>query len=276
MADYRAVKLMHCWNEYCFKAADIGCFVDVLVVWWWGGGWWAYCSSNGNQCWGGWGWGWWVRELMTYKVPDAVTSIVIWDWWNGWSSGGAGTNWWNSCFGTLVWYWWWGGWNWWAGGKAWWNWWGSGGSYNSWNLNWWAGCPYYWQRGGGVTCGNTIWGGGAWAYWLSSRNQAAWGCWYLSDIIWVWVGGWWAGNGAWGCWWGGCRCQDASFYGGWGWWSWPWWKTCWCKWYQWLVVVRYATDWSYWISCATGGTVSTCGNYTIHCFTEDWTFCIIS
>ena len=48
------------------------------------------------------------------------------------------------------------------------------------------------------------------------------------------------------------------------------------SWCPWIAVVRYKTDWSMWINCATWWCVYCCNWYTIHCFTSDWTFCIVS
>lgn len=273
---YKVIKAMNNWNEYCFGSwwEDLH-FVDVLVVWGWGGGWWAYCSSSGNRCWGWWWWWWLVKEIMFYKLPDTSINVVIWACWRGQSTGN-GTTWWNTCFGSIIWYWgwYWGGWwnDWWN----WWNWWWAGGTYQSTTRYWWRWCPG-WSPWAFNVNENYWWCWWWWNSWLTSRTQACGANWYLSEIIWVWVW-WWGGSSwwGWGCWWGGWTCQNATFY--WWWWggSAYWWRTCWCDWYQWLVVVRYPNDWSYWIKCATGGTVSTCWDYTIHCFTSNWTFCIIS
>jgi hypothetical protein len=52
------------------------------------------------------------------------------------------------------------------------------------------------------------------------------------------------------------------------------------NWCQWIAIVRYPTDWSYWITCATWWTVTTCTinwvEYNIHTFTSNGTFTIVS
>ena len=212
---------------------------DYIVVWGGGG-------------WGNW-WGWWgavcVWEIFTGCDTFCAT---IGNWWGNNAGWGASSLWTIQANG------------WWAGGTPW----GTSGSWcwGGGNMSWayWGGWGASWNW-----CGPTSWHWGAWWTWI---------CWY-------WWGGWW---GASWTWWAGTD----------GWWngaSWTWQNgfpavNCWWGWggkyfssrtggagAPWLVVVCYKTDWSYWFSVATWGNCCyECNWYCIHCFTSNWTFCIIS
>jgi hypothetical protein len=66
---------------------------------------------------------------------------------------------------------------------------------------------------------------------------------------------WWWGGGAYWC----STYSQASC---------AWWDWC-----QWIVILRYKTDWSCWISNQSRWwTKTTCWDYTIHTFTDtSWT-----
>ena len=261
--------------------------IDLLVVWWWGG-WGRWCSY---QWWWGW-WGGWVAFYNAYNTSESSFCVKIW----AWGCGGVSDNWGNWCpssFGNII-AWWWGGWGKgccaeWNSWANWW-WWGSAPSrdrcWGAWYSNsnivwhwWWPSCHFsMWQAA-------WLWQGGQWGSPLAN--------WISSTVVneWLWVSIWWCniivsvggGGGRWTCscctptHWSMCQCY----------WSWWWWGVggsadccCWNDGKWWVVIVAYPADWSYWYSCATGGTV-TCGTlgdktYCIHTFTEDWTFCIVS
>lgn len=282
---YKCVDEIQTWSWYN---------IDVLVVWWWWSGWWSkYINSrNWYPNWWGWGWGWWVIEVLKgsfWNFYGNSVCVQVWcaSWWcNRWC---------DSYFGALkaCWGWKWGRWRysdpWEDGSTTWWSWWGWGTCPWSWNqwcpwISWqwyaWAdACPWQWAW----------WGWWAWwpAIWCN------WGIWYLSCITWTptyygWGWGWgWHSSDAcawvWWCWWWWpwAYCwwvvnnKCGTYYWWWGWgatcdsWGWPW--------YQWIVIVRYPTDWSYWFTTATWWNCCvTCNWYKIHCFTSNWTFTIVS
>lgn len=286
-------------------------FADVMVVWWWGGG-----GTTCNALWWWWGWAWWLAIRCRLYLPDNSYTVVVWAWGYWWTSGTNGCNWGTSCFWCLVQLnWWWGGGSqcWtsrnWANGWSWWWWYG--------NTGW--SCPAYWWLANAYSSTWRWWNQWWSAYYLCSWYSCKWwwGWWYgrpwysnaryQLDLNWCYVdcytGYWWYwyyGNFCWAnaCyawwwgWWGGCGC-----YWWWNWasvsccvwmsattyWSWWWWGCCrygWWNWRQWIVIVRYPSDWSYWINCATWWTVTTCTidwtEYKIHKFTTNWTFTIVS
>ena len=265
----------------CIDAIEAGwgwCYVDLLVVGW---GWW-------GDSFAGWGGGWFI-ELSKYQI-DGGYGIDIWMWGAIWC------NWWDSHFGEIIAYW--GGAWWWCAGGSWW--WGWCSSCTGINQGWDA-CTYkinwtvytWWHSGGAATswCNNrdNWWWGWWWAgaiWGCRTSNCYSWSCggaWLFSDIsgeccqyAWWW-GGWscctattWGAWGAWG--WGSWRCWscDATYYW-WWWWGNGCSHTAWC-WYQWIVIVRYPTDWSYWITDWEWGCKYVCGDYVIHCYTEWWFF----
>lgn len=258
-------------------------YVDVLVVWW---GWW----------WLGWWWGWgWV--LICQNVGILLWSsydITVWCWWcwlcytKSWEC----SKWGNSKFSSITALWWWGwgscynviwGWvDWWSGWWAWPNWqcqtiawkWAEGMWCDGWvPWNYWGGWWWWaWVQGSWVTCNGCLW----WNGWNWKQSDISWqNCYY-----WWWWGGvsfnnmprscWWLGG--WWAWWirwnGNIWCSATSYW-------WWWWggATCWWNWYQWIVIVRYKTDWSCWISNWNWWVKYTCWAYTIHCFSAVWTFC---
>ena len=285
-------------------------YIDILVVWW-GAAWWS-TGATLSSAWGGWGWGAVIETKFMVEVWCSYCAKV-WAWgvpicyasncctWNQWCS---------SSFWNIVAIWW--G----AGGQdfcgsanyAWWlpnrwcNWaWGGGATYRNtccMSISWyWLA---WWKGGTGASCRSWWggWAGGDGSAWWGLSN-ANWWIWISSDISWEtqrygWWGGWgskcasatYIGHGmCWG-WDGWCCCNwcqpwcNATYYGWGGWGAWQgncagyytWWRWC-----QWIVIVRYANDGSYWINSATGwNTCYECNWYCIHCFTSDWTFTIVS
>lgn len=230
--------------------------IDFLLVGW---GWWGGINNVGsgmNAIWW-WGWAWWIVVCCNYPVSWEYC-ITVGTWW------AVNNKWWDSCFNDIVAYWW--GY-WWRWNGTWWNWW-------SW---WWgASCAY-----------TTAWW--SWCGWVPRLQWCSWTSWGDIRYCWRW---WWPNNWWWMtsditwyqiCIWTGWRpytCPVCSYC--WSWWNW--WFTAsnqavicaatnWC---QWLVVVRYKTDWSMWINCATWWCVYTCWEYTIHCFTSNDTFTVVS
>lgn len=269
------------WYAYCDPQGwgDDWPKVDVLVVAWWGGGWY------------GW-WGWWaVEDCRKFSLwSDTSVAITVWAWWEH------NTNWCDSCFWYIIACWWWGGWwswtvwnnwgNWWWGwgwgsigclwwfwkqGYSWWRWWIL--AWWGWGWAWW---PWYIWWLTHCSSSSYNWCPVGWVWWQWYYN-----CFWSECLYWTWWWGWrwnsWPSfctNFPW--WWcGGLSIGwDATYY----WWGWggssgSWWS-CWWRWCQWIVIVKYKTDWSCWFTTATGWTVTTDWDYTVHTFTSDWTFCI--
>ena len=253
--------------------------IDFLVVGgWWGWGWWA----RGNAWW--WGWAWGVIYCSCYTFQWDCNIVIG-------AGGTPSSNWGNSCFGSFVAYWWW---YWgtpicaskWRPWGAWASWWGGSvycawGTWCQWNAWWTGGSSWWW--GWGWFC----------SAWISANGGNWWwgGLWFQSNITgsnqcYAWWWGWWAWY-RWGVWawcygWGnGGIYADRSSSTIWcpatRYWSWWWWQGGSCynyggwAWCQGIVVVRYPTACWYNLSW---GTKYTCGNYTIHCFTSDWTLTI--
>lgn len=245
--------LVSWWGSSCPK-------VDVLVVWWWEN-WlgstywqssrWYYWRCGCNNHWYPWGailceW----YEFSPYVAWAISVTVGRWEVKaNKWSHCAE-----NSQFLDLIAYSW-CGWasvnNWqscprWADVSFafWWYWW-------AWTA-WWAGYVSW----------NTI-------YWWT------WWNWIQTDIDWTMRRyAWWA------WWWWQFSCQWSNYsivlWQHWCWHDWCWWSghPDSCYWCDWIVVVRYKTDWSCWFSHATWGCKYTCWDYTIHCFTSSDTFCI--
>lgn len=235
-----------CWCPWCnwWDTSICGSWLlqNIIAKWWWGWGIWADWSLNGLNWWSWWWW-WW-----RYNCCWIWWSWVEWQW----------NCWWIACNtyrdGYVPW-WWWGWWaseiwcnwrdyQWYSDIGIWWKWWDWICSDISWELlryAWWWG---WWSSKRQYTCW-VWWCWWGWNWWWYCNTAASW------NYYW-----WWGGGGAW--------CGWASYVKG-NWWTW----------YQWLVIIRYKTDWSCWITNATGWCKYTCGDYTIHCFTSDWAFCII-
>lgn len=279
--------------------------LDILLVWWWWGG--AWCDPNGDTSWW-WGGGWWVEYKQSYKVVWNSFAVKVWAWgtWgnnSSWDNGG------QSSFWFLYALWWWGGgkqntvWN------AWGNWWGGGWPTTEGNTNaWWT-----WYATSFIL-GHTGWTGiteSGYYYYIKWWQWASihWEWWVTTDLnvgstfnIWwkiVYVSEWWGGGYNWwyrGSW--GSSSSSNYYCGQWTtsnaiWWGggWAWrqrnryndtWmgQYTWWNGKDWVVIVAYPTDWSYWFTNATWWTVTTSTiwskQYKVHTFTADWTFTIIS
>lgn len=282
-------KFIKNWVEYCFSWGggwwDNWPMVDVIVVAWWGGwGGWAYWLA-----W--WGWGGWVKECKQYHLEWNSISVVVWSRGTLWSRNDYPTNWGDSCFWDIKACWWWNWCSYWKSASDWWNWWWWTVTYYIWSnrytrpacwVDWW----YEWWY-------NPWWGWWAWWPWniaICGSYWWVWWIWYRSDIFcpWClfssWWSWWWSSTWqtvwhpwGWSCYhnWSSWGLWDATFY----WWGWAWWwgSSCvaWTNWYQWVVMVRYPTDWSYWVCSSTWGNCCfTCDWYCYVEFTSDWTFTI--
>ena len=245
--------------------------IEYLIVGW---GWAWNCSQYLSSCWAynyweGWGAGWfieWERFVWWWAY-----SIKVWCWW---------LNWWNTsyywCQSSAFWeiaYWWWSRstnnvWNsWWS-----WAWWPA--SAYSWNCYyWWSWCTWQWNNWWRAYLTNAWWWWWAWSAWEDWTASKWWNgwlgkcsciswecCWYSWG--WGWIH-WWCGM----CWWGNAQCPATTC------WSWGWGTTSssWTAWGNWLVIIRYKTSWSH-IIWANWWCKYVCWDYTIHCFTSNWTF----
>lgn len=253
MTDYRAIKLMHNWEEYCFWGWWFMWAVNYLVVWWGGS-------------WGRWGGGW-GAVCVWLKLVWANTEISVWCWWAS-TVGTVSWLWgWPSCFWDIVALW--GcGWQWANYYSCWWDSW----SWCIWGK--WCYCARNAWWGGGAT-----WNGG------NSVSDSYWGNWW-TWLCGMWGWGWWAtyypsheGSSTWVDWWWDwhptAACPATNCGWGWG------WHTCitWCSWAggDGVVDVCYVADGSYWFTCATWWDCCyTCDWYCVHRFTQDWTFTIVS
>lgn len=281
------------FDDYAACIAEISTwpktwYIDLLVVgWWWA--WWPM-----GMAWWGW-WAWWFVRYSCYPISSESFNIMVWRWWarntnisNHWE------NWCDSCFDNIVAYWWgWGGregqfgsswWSWWwnsygrsgnNNGVTWqWNKWWNGWGYSdvwwwgwwawwawcdtSWGGHWWAWCP------DDITWSTVYYSAGWWGWWPTSC-VASWPCWWhnwwwnwaylnMSGVSIAWTDGTTYGSGGWG---GFCRNSSSRA-----------WSGGWC---QWVVILRYKTDWSSWIrNTSFGGCKYSCGDYTIHCFIDTW------
>lgn len=247
--------------------------VEALIVAWWGSG-----ANGGSLSTWWWGWAWWVIYSQSLAI-DKTNTVVVWAWWvsgNGW----------DSCINNVVAYgwgrWWVGTWcPWWS-----WGWWGFDNSCYAW---WYYLGIMQWHCGWGSACRG--WWGWGWAWW----NGAAWACrvwwgwwlWIISCIEWAnkCYAGWWWGYGyctIWaGCYWGGnwWKSWNSKWCNATTCWSW-WWGSGMSNctggnWGWWVVIIRYPTNWSYWITSSTGwNRCYVCNWYCIHCFSSNWTFTV--
>ena len=231
-------------------------YVDVALVGWWGG-----CYNDAYKC-TGWGWGWVYIGTQVGLGDKSSFCVKIWAAWtasgNGWATSIENiysVSWgkWATCFNNpWVWV------HWWAIDYAEYQWWCyASGSY-SWYAWWWG----------------ARWNGGNWVSATCHACWGDWGRWVVTNFA-SWTSYW----GRWGAWNGAsssvCTGSDGVTCCGYGVWGWSQWGAC-----KWVAYIRYPSDWSYWIHCATGGTVTCCTidgkAYKIHAFTSNWTFCIVS
>lgn len=283
------------WYACCIDEIQQGWgwqYVDVLVIWaWWPWG----RQGSGLVAW--WGWAGWVIYQEKHALGTPVSQVIVWNYQEF-------CNWNDSLFDGMLAHW--GGkWGWGvcvAKANNWtWNPWGSWGGVwaccnNYMYMYSWPWLPFQWNAWGRTLCLGTCcacyntWGGGWGAGW--TWTSSIWCC------MWFWDGWPWIvldieGTQkcyAWGWGWGGYCCGGSASHWGWAGWrngvSWGNWTTPWSWWgwgspnnnwwlgANWIVVVRYPTDWSYWITDATGWCKYTCWDYTIHCFTQNDNFIV--
>lgn len=252
--------------------------IDFLLVWWWWG-WWYWRGSY--NCWAWWWWAWWLIYCTDYELSDWSYSVIIWAWWNR-------SNWWDSCALWCIAVWWWFWWDNYNGNyvkwQDWWSWWGWIYYYWLWNWTTWQ-WNSWWS-----SSSSAAWWGWWWIWWAgwagSSWNWWTWWLWCLLTITWAnqyyasWWGWWsnstpWHSYHWWWCWWwynnGYVYATNATTYWSWWWWGWLTSACKWWNWCQWIFILRYPT--SCWYSI-TWWTKYTCGDYTIHCFTSNWTLTV--
>lgn len=295
-------------NQWDWKVA----YVDILTVWWWAWSysqcwwswWWVYEMTKMpiyTQ---------WPSPISVWKWWTATSGCCAWwqtsalwitTWWwtiqcswtpldkQRWTSCTLKKTEWCYSITNYWWAWWVSGWqngncNWRCVWCAW---------YNSdkcdlvvdWALPWWwytsritwQERTYWWWWWNGYSC---CWCFYPWNYWWASDKvlvlPSCWG--------WAWWNWYWSNQYVfrvnWYNWCSSCvmpdccftyndvwnHCCDATYY--WWWWWWWWWKWC-----QWVAIIRYPTDWSYWLSNNTlWWTVTTevidWKEYRIHTFTD--------
>jgi len=265
--------------------------VDFLLVWWWGA-----WGRGVMGWWGGWWWGW-VIYCTSYDVAKWTYCIKIWAWWtwNCTDTLAECHSWCLSCFWDMVAYGGWGWWPWinstvccfnWASGWSWW-----GGWAFTWCCPW--GMGWYWYasqwNNGWISAAYESWWWGWWYAVMGKTNTLRWGmwwCWLCVDISWSyarywwWGGGWWCNAGLaqdrwwvwWGKWYDWCNSSSYWWWGGWAWMT----TSCtvckkWGNGCQGVFILKYPTACWYSVSWWT---TYTSWNYTIHCFTSDWTLTI--
>ena len=208
----------------------------ILVWWWWGWWWWEQWPTTRAWWWGG----WWEVLYWNMEVNNTSYNITIWAWWCWWKCWCC-----TNCPSSDPY----------RCNANWDNWWDT--TFWSLTARWWK---WWWFS---IKCTADWWASWSWCAWW-------WYIYQLSYISWWW--GWWA-------WW---RCTHLAWYNATNyWWWWGWWGANYCgnfslqlwwNWCQWVVIVCYKT----WDICATGWTITTSWNYTVHTFTSNWTFCIVS
>lgn len=276
---YQAIKIIRNWVEYMLWGEQWPTAIDFLMVWGWGGGW-GWCN-RWNISWS-WGWAWWIIYRSCYEIVAWTYEVIIGSQGNWWWTNSDWNNWWNTTFNWITAYWWGGGWSWCWTGRDWWSgWWGKEG-YRGRNCTWQWNSGWQWR----VIGSWTSWWGGGWSWWVwgDSNNYEYGGSWWLwvsYDISWEelpYAGWWWGGGYSWG-WSGSCGGGNWARYGNvWAgattYWSWGggWIYNRWGgSWYQWIFIVRYPTACWYNIEW---GCKYTCWDYTIHCFTANWTLTV--
>lgn len=279
--DNTLISLVKNWVSYCIPQWWTKYwYVDFLIVWWWGS-WNKWINSWNYWSWGWW-WGWFI-ECFWVPINNNTLQywVVVWWWWLWWGS----ACWSASCFFWYQAYWW----KYWMHcdawpGACWWN---------SWASSVDASCHIWWSWAW-INCSccrhSWWWGGWAWWDWCSAINEYCWWDWWIwkaSSMSWELKYYWWWGGWAWccycwiwWCWWwwnatgAGTPWCDATYYWWWGWAIQYWSSSC-CawSWCQWIVIIRYKTDWSCWIKNTSSWWCKyTCWDYTIHCFTNVWSW----
>lgn len=284
---------------YMYRDEPTPTFEFLLV--WWGWAWWKSCC----YAWW-WGWAWGLIYCSAYSATCPSYDITIWVGWI-WTTAAIGcypdrSMWWDSCFWSIVAYWW--GVGWWAHNssccaKGWaywwsWGWWAWTSNSCNWTVGW-LWCAWQWNDGGRWQ--NFAWGGGwgacqNWTCWCGTRPcnySCAWNWWYwiTSCITWTNVcyawwggGGWcckcasyWNGRSGWGNWWCYQQCWcPATTYWSWGGWGWPCAVRCWGNWCQWVFIISYPNNCWYninWWDCCYE-----CDGKCIHIFLSDWTLTV--
>ena len=246
-------------------------FIDYTLVWWWGG-WTANVVYNWCcACVYAWTWWWWWEVSLWCCCPQSwILSVNIWHWWAwwlGWTMRWG--DWWASSIWDVI--------------AKWWTWWKIYCRNDAWWWVSWAWCVWwaYWSQ----YCGASWW----WAGWCWSgvTNMKwwiwwAWLCWY-----WGWWNWWWNQRQATTCdwwweWWWNCSTITCIMWHNatncWGWWWGAWLYNStnshgWWNWADWLAIICYPIDGSYWFSDAMWwDCVVTEWWYKKHYFNTTWYF----
>lgn len=273
------------YTATCSVNSRVDVYVDFLLVWW-GWGWWWEMNENASSGWWWWAWGYVLCNNIFLTQWDY--NIVVWNWWC-WQMMTCWCNWcdtsievnWNN----IVACWWWWGWtrsvNW----RTWWSWWWWWAN-DSYIRSWWSWISWQWYSWWNWIA-NGWWGwGGPWSAWTTRWACCWWMGWDWKSFTIYWttycIWGWW-------WWWGYCYRWSWSWWWG-DWWIWRnstrptnWWTYCWawgwwwwwwgwgCNWAWWVAIIWYPTSCWYTV---TWWTCCTCWDYTIHCFTSNWTLCV--
>lgn len=249
--------------------------VKALVI---GGGWGGAVWKTAALYWPWWA-GWQVKYESAFSITPGAKTVTIWVWWASIGTtldinGNDGS---SSVFDSIT-----------ASGWVGWQyntgtWWSTSSVINGTTTNY----------TGWTAVGSAVWwGAGAWANGgnavSSSRSGSGWQG-YQSSISGTatYYGGGWGGSEAYnpwtwwnGGWWNGAtNATNGTGWTNWlGWWGWgatslrstP-------KWWDGIVIISYATDWSDGVSnTSTGGTITTSGWQTIHTFTTSGTFTMVA
>lgn len=217
--------------------------INVLAVWaWW---WWlVYCSSSSSywtRWWWYWWWGWDVVEYNNYIITPWSYCVTIWAGWVSSTDYNNLTDWWNTCFWTIVAHWWKKS----ASSSCWWT------SWANYSWNWWT----WW------------WAWWAWDWWLSwiwvgsYINNCAQNCFVYYWWWWTW---WWTWT-TWVSWcWTTINCWSTNYW-------WWWLQHSSSSWNIWVVFIAYPI--SSWLSISWWTII--CKNWCkVHTFTSSWTLCV--
>ena len=258
MAQYTLKKMEHNWDEYSFWSWWASWrFVDVFAVWGWWGWWNQWCATCGRRGW--WGGAWAVIQQIHHKIVWDSFCVVVWVWWTHWN------NWWYSKFADICAAWWgawWASWQniwWYSDGGSWW-WWGSYCS-SSWGC-----CCYWWcwWLYGHSWC--RAWANVAWRWgWVKENSNPLYSCFsWTAYTYWEW--------GYIGCstsqWQRACCGDGGNGVCVMNRTPWQWWNG--------VIMIRYPTNWDYWINSSSWWNWYVCWDYCIHRFNSSGTFTILS
>lgn len=244
-----------------------------VIAYWWNTSWFAKSWKPQNK-------EYWTAGSFKPTNWCYYLYACWWAWWyDKWCNANlvATCLWPSDCRTTSEWY------------EAWlitgqWNWW----DWFTSDINWTSHVYWWWGWAWAVPWANWFW---AWNIWVTGYWMALPSCWWWAWWNWAWCDSYclpvyWYNN-CYTCTVPNCcyivndpwdhNC-NAKYYWWWGgWWTrswltytsyWIWWDWC-----QWIVIIRYPTDWSYWLKNDTSWwTITTCTidwkEWRIHTFTN--------